>query len=103
MFEAIHGSAPDIAGKGYANPAGAILSLAMCLAHLGEVDAALAIETAVVHILGAMEGLSGPDMGGNTEEIGQRVAAALSDVAAGRERLVTGMSVMAGINAAAKA
>lgn len=103
MFEAIHGSAPDIAGKGYANPAGAILSLAMCLAHLGEDRAALAIESATVTVLGTMAGLSGPDMGGNTQEIGQRVAAALNDIAAGREPLLAGMSVMDGIKAAALA
>lgn len=103
MFEAIHGSAPDIAGKGYANPAGAILSLAMCLAHLGEDQAALAIESATVAILGTMEGLSGPDMGGSTQEIGQRIAVALNDIAAGREPLLAGMSVMDGIKAAAPA
>ncbi len=100
MFEAIHGSAPDIAGKGYANPAGAILSLAMCLAHLGEDQAALAIESATVTVLGTMKGLSGPDMGGNTQEIGQRVAVALNNIAAGREPLLAGMSVMDGIKAA---
>ncbi|SEE39588.1 3-isopropylmalate dehydrogenase [Arthrobacter alpinus] len=103
MFEAIHGSAPDIAGKGYANPAGAILSLAMCLAHLGEDKAALAVESATVNILGTMEGLSGPDMGGNTQEIGQRVAEALKELAAGDQPLLAGMSVMEGIKAAATA
>ncbi|WP_157884053.1 3-isopropylmalate dehydrogenase [Arthrobacter alpinus] len=103
MFEAIHGSAPDIAGKGYANPAGAILSLAMCLAHLGEDQAALAVESATVNILGTMEGLSGPDMGGNTQEIGQRVAEALKELATGDQPLLAGMSVMEGIKAAATA
>lgn len=103
MFEAIHGSAPDIAGKGYANPAGAILSLAMCLAHLGEAEAALSIESAVVAVLGTMGGLSGPAMGGSTAQIGARVAAALADVAAGRSAQLEGMSVMAGMRAASVA
>ncbi len=47
MFEPIHGSAPDIAGKGLANPYGQILSAAYLLEHLGEVDAAKAIMVAV--------------------------------------------------------
>ncbi|MGO4384343.1 3-isopropylmalate dehydrogenase [Specibacter sp. RAF43] len=103
MFEAIHGSAPDIAGKGYANPAGAILSLAMCLAHLGEAEAARSIESAVVQVLGAMDGLSGPAMGGSTARIGERMASALADVAAGRTPQLAGSSVMAGMRAAANA
>lgn len=48
MFEAIHGSAPDIAGQNKANPVGAILSMALMLGHLGEGDAALAVEAAAV-------------------------------------------------------
>jgi isocitrate dehydrogenase (NAD+) len=47
VFEAVHGSAPDIAGKRLANPAAVILSSAMLLEHLGEVDAARAVERAV--------------------------------------------------------
>jgi tartrate dehydrogenase/decarboxylase/D-malate dehydrogenase len=47
MFEPIHGSAPDIAGKGIANPYGAIWSVALMLQHLGEVEAAEAIMTSV--------------------------------------------------------
>jgi isocitrate/isopropylmalate dehydrogenase len=47
MFEPIHGSAPDIAGQGKANPTAAILSAAMLLAHLGFDDAAKKIHTAV--------------------------------------------------------
>jgi 3-isopropylmalate dehydrogenase len=74
MFEAIHGSAPDIAGKGWANPAGAILSLAMLLGHLGEGEAAQAIEAATVQVLGSLPALAGEGMGASTEEIGARVA-----------------------------
>ena len=47
IFEAVHGSAPDIAGKGFANPTAVILSSVMLLRHLGEKDAALRVENAV--------------------------------------------------------
>jgi isocitrate dehydrogenase (NAD+) len=47
VFEAVHGSAPDIAGRGLANPCAVILSAGMLLAHLGETDAARRIERAV--------------------------------------------------------
>ncbi|MBW4094810.1 MAG: 3-isopropylmalate dehydrogenase [Acidobacteria bacterium] len=97
MFEAIHGSAPDIAGMGYANPAGAIMSLAMCLAHLGEADAALAIEAATVQVLGSMEGLSGPSMGGTTEQIGQQIACLVTQMSQSQEPPLAGLSIMSGI------
>jgi transcriptional regulator of acetoin/glycerol metabolism len=48
MFEPVHGSAPDIAGKGIANPIGQIWSGAMMLRHLGEASSADAIERAIV-------------------------------------------------------
>ena len=47
MFEPVHGSAPDIAGQGKADPTAAILSAAMLLDHLGLAEASGAIETAV--------------------------------------------------------
>ncbi len=47
LFEPVHGSAPDIAGKGVANPIGQIWSGAMMLEHLGEVDAARAVVKAI--------------------------------------------------------
>lgn len=75
MFEAIHGSAPDIAGKGWANPSGAILSLALMLGHLGEGDAAQAVEAATVQVLGELPALAGPEMGRSTSEVGSRIAA----------------------------
>jgi 3-isopropylmalate dehydrogenase len=102
MFEAIHGSAPDIAGKGLANPAGAVLSLAMCLAHLGEADAARAVETAVVHVLGTMGGPSGAAVGCSTQDVGRRMAAALQEAAAGSLPLLAGRSVMEGMAAAVR-
>jgi isocitrate dehydrogenase (NAD+) len=51
VFEAVHGSAPDIAGKGLANPSALVLSTALMLRHLGEPDAADRIERAVVATL----------------------------------------------------
>jgi len=51
MFEPIHGSAPDIAGQGIANPIGAILSAGLMLEFLGEPTAAGRIETAVAGLL----------------------------------------------------
>lgn len=74
MFEAIHGSAPDIAGKGWANPSGAILSLALMLGHLGEGAAAEAVESATVQVLGELPALSGAEMGMSTAEVGARIA-----------------------------
>ena len=78
MFEAIHGSAPDIAGRGWANPTGAILSTALCLATLGENDAAKAVEAAAVAVLTSLPATSGPGMGHSTQEIGQLVAEAVA-------------------------
>ncbi|WP_226663119.1 3-isopropylmalate dehydrogenase [Alteriqipengyuania lutimaris] len=74
LFEPIHGSAPDIAGQGKANPIGAILSAAMLLRHaLGEEAAATTIERAVAKCLA--EGVSTADVGGNatTQEVAQAV------------------------------
>jgi tartrate dehydrogenase/decarboxylase/D-malate dehydrogenase len=51
MFEPVHGSAPDIAGQGIANPIGQIWSAAMMLDHLGESDAAKAIVAAIEQVL----------------------------------------------------
>ena len=79
MFEPVHGSAPDIAGKGIANPIGQIWSGAMMLDHLGHPDAASAIVEAIETVL-EEPGLHTPDMGGNanTQELGTAIAQALS-------------------------
>jgi 3-isopropylmalate dehydrogenase len=53
IFEPVHGSAPDIAGKGLANPAGAVLSAALMLSHLGEDAAAADLDAAVDAVLAA--------------------------------------------------
>jgi 3-isopropylmalate dehydrogenase len=80
MFEPVHGSAPDIAGTGWANPAAATLSAAMCLAGLGERDAALALEAAAASVLAELPVLAGPGMGADTAEIGRRIADRVTDV-----------------------
>jgi tartrate dehydrogenase/decarboxylase / D-malate dehydrogenase len=76
MFEPVHGSAPDIAGQGIANPIGQIWSGAMMLEHLGHPEAAAAIVGAIERVLKAGKGLT-RDMGGraSTEELGRAVAA----------------------------
>src|SRR5690349_4690271 len=58
MFEPVHGSAPDIAGKGVANPVAQIWSGAMMLEHFGEVDAANAVEAAIATVLARREPLT---------------------------------------------
>jgi len=72
MFEPVHGSAPDIAGKGVADPTAAIMSVALLLAHLGEDDAAARVDRAVESHLATR---------GNarlaTSEVGERIAAGL--------------------------
>ena len=74
MFEPVHGSAPDIAGRGWANPVAAILSLALCLDHLGESEASAAVEAAAISILPELKTMGGPDMGLSTSEIGAKMA-----------------------------
>jgi 3-isopropylmalate dehydrogenase len=78
IFEPIHGSAPDIAGTGKANPAGAILSLALMLDELGHPTPARAIERAVTGVLD--DGARTPDLGGTatTDEVATEIAQALS-------------------------
>ncbi|UJX47156.1 tartrate dehydrogenase [Xanthobacter sp. YC-JY1] len=78
LFEPVHGSAPDIAGKGVANPVGQIWSAAMMLEHLGEMDAAAAIERAIERVLAEPAGRTA-DIGGtaNTLSCGKAIADAL--------------------------
>jgi 3-isopropylmalate dehydrogenase len=72
MFEPVHGSAPDIAGQGIADPTAAIISVALLLSHLGEDAAAARVDRAVESHLATRgtEQLS-------TAEVGERIAAAL--------------------------
>ncbi len=78
MFEPVHGSAPDIAGKGIANPIGQIWAGAMMLDHLGQQPAAQAIEKAIETVL-EDPACQTPDMGGKatTTEIGKAIEGAL--------------------------
>ena len=78
MFEPVHGSAPDIAGQGVANPLGAIWSGAMMLDHLGHQDAADNIVGAIARVL-AESDLRTPDLGGTatTAELPLAIAAAV--------------------------
>jgi len=89
FYEPVHGSAPDITGKGVANPVGAILSVAMLLRHsLERHDAAGTVEAAVERVLEA--GVRTPDLGGRatTVQVGDRVAEE-----AGRDPPATARSV----------
>jgi isocitrate dehydrogenase (NAD+) len=65
IFEAIHGSAPDIAGRGIANPIAMILSAAMMCHHLGDVDSYLRIRKSVRTVTSGHRDLLTPDLGGS--------------------------------------
>ncbi len=79
MFEPVHGSAPDIAGRGIANPMATMLAGAMMLDFLGEPAAARSIENAVIAVLASGDGLT-PDLGGSgtTDTVTDRVLAQLT-------------------------
>lgn len=76
MFEPVHGSAPDIAGRGIANPVGQIWAGAMMLNHLGQPEGARAIITAIERVLSDRRTVT-PDLGGaaTTGEVGRAIAA----------------------------
>jgi tartrate dehydrogenase/decarboxylase/D-malate dehydrogenase len=78
LFEPVHGSAPDIAGQGIANPAGAIWSASLMLEHLGERDAAAATLDALATV--CCKGVRTRDLGGSatTREVGDAVAEQLA-------------------------
>jgi tartrate dehydrogenase/decarboxylase/D-malate dehydrogenase len=78
MFEPVHGSAPDIAGQGIANPVGQVWSGAMMLEHLGHKKAAAAVVRAIETVI--REGPRTRDMGGkaSTEEMGKAIADAVA-------------------------
>jgi len=85
VFEPVHGSAPDIAGKGLANPVAIVLSAAMMLAHLGETDAARAVRSGVTEVL-ATPDMRTRDLGGtaSTEEVAAAIAQAVRHVISSR-------------------
>jgi isocitrate dehydrogenase (NAD+) len=75
IFEAVHGSAPDIAGKGVANPSAQMLAAAMMLDHLGELDAAKRLRRALEDVI-VKDVIRTRDLGGtaSTKEFGDAVA-----------------------------
>jgi homoisocitrate dehydrogenase len=77
IFEPVHGSAPDIAGRGVANPVGAILSASMLLDHLGEQEAGERVRRAVAQTVA--DGVTTPDLGGRstTEQVTDAIEARL--------------------------
>jgi tartrate dehydrogenase/decarboxylase/D-malate dehydrogenase len=79
MFEPVHGSAPDIAGRGIANPIGQIWSGAMMLEHLGETDAANDVMRAIEHVLADRRAPRTADLGGNatTSDVTKAIVGAL--------------------------
>ena len=80
LFEPVHGSAPDIYGKGIANPIGQIWSGAMMLEHLGHADAGAAILKAIETVLDPASGApKTPDIGGTarTADLGRAIVQAL--------------------------
>jgi tartrate dehydrogenase/decarboxylase/D-malate dehydrogenase len=78
LFEPVHGSAPDIAGQGRANPIGAVWSGALMLRHLGETEAASRIEAAIDRVAASGEWLTG-ELGGqaSTTEVGDAIVTEL--------------------------
>ena len=79
MFEPFHGSAPDIAGQGVANPIGAIWAGAMMLEHLGEHEGARLLQEAIAKVLG--DEVRTPDLGGtaSTSQVGDALATAVEE------------------------
>jgi tartrate dehydrogenase/decarboxylase/D-malate dehydrogenase len=81
MFEPVHGSAPDIAGRGVANPLAAIWTASLMLEHLGEADAAAAVFGAVQQVVRRGDARTA-DLGGrsSTAEVGRAVAETVAEV-----------------------
>ena len=79
VFEPVHGSAPDIAGQGLANPVGAIWSAVLMLDHLGETDASGRLMRALEDV--CRDGPRTRDVGGSasTTEVGDAIAARAGD------------------------
>jgi 3-isopropylmalate dehydrogenase len=74
MFEPVHGSAPDIAGTGKANPLAAVLSAGMLAEFLGEPEVAARLERAVAAVLSKLGGTTAATMGHSTSEVGDMIA-----------------------------
>ena len=82
MFEPVHGSAPDIAGQGIANPVGQIWVAAMMLEHFGEAEAGAQVVSAIETVLGNETAPKTPDMGGTatTSELGDAIVTAITSL-----------------------
>jgi isocitrate dehydrogenase (NAD+) len=81
LFEAVHGSAPDIAGKNLANPTAVIMAGVMMLNHLGEFDAAKRIDAAIKKIVKAGKYVTpdlNPDSKCGTKEMGDAIVGAMA-------------------------
>ncbi|MCA1917456.1 isocitrate/isopropylmalate family dehydrogenase, partial [Methanospirillum hungatei] len=78
LFEPVHGSAPDIAGKGLANPIAAIRCVSLLLKYVGEKPRAIEVEKAIQKTIA--DGIKTPDLGGTatTEEVGRAVLSHLA-------------------------
>jgi isocitrate dehydrogenase (NAD+) len=78
IFEAVHGSAPDIAGKGIANPVALLLGAIQMLEHLGKVEEAARLRKAIIATMSAKDSLT-PDLGGSgtTSSFAQAIASRL--------------------------
>lgn len=81
MFEPVHGSAPDIAGQGKANPLGQVWAASMMLDHLGHNDAGSALIAAMEHVLTETD-VRTPDLGGtaSTDEVADALVSAFESV-----------------------
>jgi tartrate dehydrogenase/decarboxylase/D-malate dehydrogenase len=79
LFEPVHGSAPDIAGKGIANPIGQVWSGALMLDHLGHAEAGAAVVRAIEHVLADRSAPRTPDIAGKatTVDVGKAIAGAI--------------------------
>lgn len=80
LFEPIHGSAPDIAGRGTANPVAMLLAAGLLLDHIGRTDLATALRAAIERTIGGASGMRTRDLGGSaaTMEVARAIAANLA-------------------------
>jgi tartrate dehydrogenase/decarboxylase/D-malate dehydrogenase len=81
MFEPVHGSAPDIAGQGKANPLGQVWAASMMLDHLGHEDAGKDLISAMEHVLTETD-VRTPDLGGTatTDEVSDALVSAFESL-----------------------
>ena len=92
LFEPVHGSAPDIAGRGVANPIGQVWSVAMMLDFLGHRDAHDAVIAAIESVLADAAAPRTPDLGGQagTADLGRALASAVAGVGVPRRPVNAG-------------